>query len=230
MAAGTRLEWESGAQAAARTVAPATMAERLAQVIERGAQHLLSLQAEEGYWIGELEADTTLESDYIYYLNVLGRAEPGRISKLARYVRQRQLPDGGWNTYFDGPSNLNATVKAYFALKIAGDSIDAPHMIRAKEAVHGLGGLEWTNSYVRFNMALVGALGWDMTPAIPPELMLFPNWFNFNIYEMSSWTRGFLVPMSILYAIKPRWTLPMNVSVDELFATPGRKAVAFDWD
>jgi squalene-hopene/tetraprenyl-beta-curcumene cyclase len=230
MAAGTRLEWESGAQAAARAVTPATMAERLAQVIERGAQHLLSLQAEEGYWIGELEADTTLESDYIYYLNVLGRAEPERIAKLARYVRQRQLADGGWNTYFDGPSNLNATVKAYFALKIAGDSIEAPHMVRAKERVHAMGGLEWTNSYVRFNMALVGALGWDMTPAIPPELMLFPNWFNFNIYEMSSWTRGFLVPMSILYAIKPRWTLPMDVSVNELFVTPGRKAVAFDWD
>src|ERR1700689_2978907 len=102
MATGTRLEWENGAaQAAARAVAPATLAERLAQVIERGAQHLLSLQAEEGYWVGELEADTTLESDYIYYLNVLGRANPERISKLANYVRQRQLPDGGWNTYFE---------------------------------------------------------------------------------------------------------------------------------
>ena len=161
MAAGTRLEWESGAaQAAARAVTPATVAERLAHVIERGAQHLLSLQAEEGYWVGELEADTTLESDYIYYLNVLGRANPERISKLANYVRQRQLPDGGWNTYFEGPSNLNATVKAYFALKMAGDSKDAPHMIRAKERAHALGGLEATNSYVRFNMALVGA-AWD---------------------------------------------------------------------
>ena len=230
MAAGARLDWESGAQAAARPVASATLAERLAQAIERGALHLLSLQSEQGYWVGELEADTTLESDYIYYLNVLGKADPERISKLANYVRQRQLADGGWNTYFGGPSQLNATVKAYFALKIAGDSIDAPHMLRAKERTHALGGLEATNSYVRFNLALVGALGWEMTPAIPPELMLFPNWFSFNIYEMSSWTRGFLVPMSILYAIKPRWTLPMDVSVDELFRTPGRKAVAFDWD
>lgn len=231
MATGTRLEWENGAHAAAaRTVAPATLVERLAHAIERGAQHLLSLQAKQGYWVGELEADTTLESDYIYYLNVLGKAEPGRISKLANYVRQRQLPDGGWSTYFGGPSELNATVKAYFGLKIAGDSPSAPHMLRAKQRVHELGGLEWTNSYVRFNMALVGALGWEMTPAIPPELLLFPNWFNFNIYEMSSWTRGFLVPMSILYAIKPRWTLPMDVSVEELFVKAGRRAVAFDWD
>ena len=144
MASGTRIGWENTAgyaPASARPeVAPAeapntaSLQERLAQAIERGAQHLLSLQAEEGYWIGELEADTTLESDYIYYLNVLGRAEPERIAKLANYVRQRQLADGGWNIYFGGPSDLNATVKAYFALKIAGDSIDAPHMwLREKE-------------------------------------------------------------------------------------------------
>ena len=165
MATGTRLEWESGpAQAAARAVVPATLAERLAQVIERGAQHLLSLQAEEGYWIGELEADTTLESDYIYYLHVLGHAEPERISKLANYIRQRQLPDGGWNIYFGGPSELECEGESIFRTAIAGDSIDAPHMLRAKKRVHELGGLEATNSYVRFYLAMVGALGWDMIP------------------------------------------------------------------
>src|SRR5579864_1331426 len=177
MASSTRFGVEAP-ESQPQIAATSVISDELTEAIGRGAQHLLSLQAEEGYWIGELEADTTLESDYIYYLNVLGRAEPGRIAKLANYVRQRQLPDGGWNTYFEGPSDLNATVKAYFGLKIAGDSIDAPHMLRAKKRVHELGGLEWTNSYVRFNMALVGALGWDMTPAIPPELLLFPNWFT----------------------------------------------------
>ena len=104
------------------TVAPAPLpahqqdwAERLQASIERGAAHLLSLQAEQGYWQGELEADTTLESDYIYYLHVLGKAEPERIAKLANYVRRRQLPDGGWSIYPGGPSELNATCKAYFA-------------------------------------------------------------------------------------------------------------------
>jgi squalene-hopene/tetraprenyl-beta-curcumene cyclase len=230
MAAGTRIDWEKGQTAPPMNSAAETLVQRLAQVIERGAQHLLSVQAPEGYWVGQLEADSTLESDYIYYLNVLGKAEPTRIAKLANFVRRSQLPDGGWNNYPGGPSVLNASAKAYFALKLAGDSIAAPHMQLAKARIHELGGLEATNSYVRFGLALVGALNWDMAPALPPELVLFPNWFSFNIYEMSSWSRGFLVPMSILYAMKARWTLPVDVCVDELFVSPNRKAVAFDWD
>jgi len=103
-------------------------AQRLPEAIERGAEHLLSLQAKEGYWLGELEADTTLESDYIYYLFVLGKADPVRIEKLANYVRQRQLEDGGWSIYPGGPSELNATCKAYFALKLAGDDRNAAHL------------------------------------------------------------------------------------------------------
>src|SRR5271165_2780574 len=115
-------------------------AEQVVKAIENGANYLLSVQAEEGYWLGELEADTTLESDYIYYLHVLGKADPQRIAKLANYVRRRQLADGGWSIFPGGPSDLNATCKAYFALKLTGDDINAPHMTQAREAVHGLGG------------------------------------------------------------------------------------------
>ena len=204
-------------------------AERLENTIERGANHLLSLQAEEGYWLGELEADTTLESDYIYYLFVLGKADPDRIAKLANYVRQRQLPDGGWSIYPGGPSELNATSKAYFALKLAGDSVTEAHMARACAAVHHLGGLELTNSYTRFYLALVGAVGWELVPAIPPELMLLPNWFYINIYEFSSWTRGIVIPMMIVSALRPNWKLPEHAQVDELFKDPTRKKAAFDW-
>jgi squalene-hopene/tetraprenyl-beta-curcumene cyclase len=201
----------------------------LEQAIERGADHLLSLQFDPGYWLGELQADTTLESDYIYYLHVLGKAEPTRIAKLANYVRQRQLEDGGWSIYPGGPSELNATCKAYFALKLAGDAPDASHMVRARERVHRLGGLEHTNSYVRFYLALVGAVGWDLVPAILPELMLLPNWFYLNIYEMSSWTRGIVIPMAILSAVRPDWRLPEHAQVDELFCDISRKSAAFDW-
>jgi len=218
------------------SVAPAPMplqeqdwAERLEKTIERGANHLLSLQADEGFWQGELEADTTLESDYIYYLHVLGKADPERIAKLANYVRRRQLPDGGWSIYPGGPSELNATCKAYFALKLAGDSTDARHMEHARETIHGLGGLEHTNSYVRFYLALVGAVGWELVPSIPPELMLLPTWFYFNIYEMSSWTRGIVIPMTILSTLRPDWRLPERARVDELFKAPTRKTAAFDW-
>jgi squalene-hopene/tetraprenyl-beta-curcumene cyclase len=202
---------------------------RLEQVIERGADHLLSLQYEQGYWLGELEADTTLESDYIYYLYVLGKADPERVAKLANYVRRRQLPGGGWNIYPGGPSELNATCKAYFALKLAGDDVDSPHLVRAREEVHRLGGLEHTNSYVRFYLALVGALGWELVPAILPEMMLLPNWFYLNIYEMSSWTRGIVIPMAILSAVRPDWRLPERARIDELFRDPSKKNAAFAW-
>ena len=204
-------------------------AERLEKAIERGANHLLSLQAEQGYWQGELEADSTLESDYIYYLHVLGKADPERIAKLANYVRRRQLPDGGWSIYPGGPSELNATCKAYFALKLAGDSPYAPNLVRAREMVHRLGGLEHSNSYVRFYLALVGAVSWDLVPSIPPELMLIPHWFIFNIYEMSSWTRGIVIPMAILSTLRPNWRLPEHAHVDELFKDPERKTAALDW-
>ena len=204
-------------------------AERLEKAIERGANHLLSLQAEQGYWQGELEADSTLESDYIYYLHVLGKADPERIAKLANYVRQRQLPDGGWSIYPGGPSELNATCKAYFALKLAGDSPYAPNLARAREMVHRLGGLEHSNSYVRFYLALVGAVSWDLVPSIPPELMLIPHWFIFNIYEMSSWTRGIVIPMAILSSLRPNWRLPEHAHVNELFKDPERKTAALDW-
>jgi squalene-hopene/tetraprenyl-beta-curcumene cyclase len=204
-------------------------AQKFPDSIERGAEHLLSLQAKEGYWLGELEADTTLESDYIYFLFVLGKADPVRIEKLANYVRQRQLQDGGWSIYPGGPSELNATCKAYFALKLAGDDPRAPHLIAARDTIHRLGGLEHANSYVRFYLALVGAVGWELVPAIPPELMLLPNWFFINIYEMSSWTRGIVIPMAILSALRPDWRLPEHARVDELFKDPSNKTVAFEW-
>src|SRR5450755_1079701 len=204
-------------------------AEQVVKAIENGANCLLSAQAAEGYWLGELEADTTLESDYIYYLHVLGKAGPDRIAKLANYVRGKQLPDGGWSIYPHGPSELNATCKAYFALKLAGDLADSLHLTKAREIIHSLGGLEFTNSYVRFYLALVGAVGWELVPSIPPELMLLPNWFYINIYEMSSWTRGIVIPMGILSAVRPDFRLPEHARVDELFKDPNHKTAAFDW-
>src|SRR5437660_3802836 len=216
MASSTRFGIEA-ATGQPQIAAARVFTDELTEAIDKGVKHLLSLQASEGYWVGELEADTTLESDYIFYLHILDKADPQRVGKLANYIRQRQLPDGGWNIYFSGPSELNATVKAYFALKLAGDRPDQAHMVRARARVLQLGGLEATNSYTRFYLALVGAVVWEMVPAIPPELMLLPSWFAINIYEMSSWTRGIVIPLAILYAHKPEWKLREPVCVDELF-------------
>jgi squalene-hopene/tetraprenyl-beta-curcumene cyclase len=191
---------------------------------------LLSAQSREGYWWGELEADTTLESDYILYLHILGRLQSEKVAKLAKYIRDRQLPDGGWNIFPDGPAELNATVKAWLALRLAGDPAASAHLERAKKRIHELGGLEATNSYVRFYLAMVDAIDWSFVPAIPPELMLLPEWFPVNIYEMSSWTRGIVIPLAIVYADKPGWRLPEGIRVDELFRTPGAKPPSLTWD
>jgi squalene-hopene/tetraprenyl-beta-curcumene cyclase len=229
MALGTRVQFEPTPDPRSAGIFPA-LTDRLHDAIDRGVNCLLSLQASEGYWFGELEADTTLESDYIFYLNVIGKAHPDRVAKLANYVRRRQLEDGGWNIYFGGPSELNATVKAYVALRLAGDSPESEHLQRACRRVHELGGLEASNSYTRLYLALVGAVGWDMVPAVPPELMLLPNWFAINIYEMSSWTRGIVIPLTILYAHKPRFAMASIVSVDVLYKDPSRKALGLEWD
>jgi squalene-hopene/tetraprenyl-beta-curcumene cyclase len=223
---------ESSTQTVAAPAAP-TLEDRLRDAVRRSVEHLISLQAPEGYWVGELEADTTLESDYIFYLHVIGEADPARIAKLANYIRRYQLPDGGWNIYYGGPSELNATIKGYLALRLAGDSASAPHMIKARQRVHDLGGLERSNSYVRFYLALTGALSWEFVPAIPPELMLSPRWFVINIYAMSSWTRAIVVPLMILYARKPRWPLPeaiTDLEVHELFRDRSVPIPAFAWD
>jgi squalene-hopene/tetraprenyl-beta-curcumene cyclase len=203
---------------------------RIARAIGRSVDWFLSQQSREGYWWGELEADTTLESDYILYLYVLGEPESPKIPKLAKYIRDRQLPEGGWNIFQAGPSELNATVKAWVALRLAGDSATSPHLERAKKKIHELGGLEATNSYVRFYLAMVGAIDWGHVPAIPPELMLLPEWLPVNHYEMSSWTRGIVIPLAIVYAHKPGWRLPQGVRVDELFTRPDAKPKSLAWD
>ena len=202
--------------------------DELDDTVARGLDYLLSIQSREGYWLGELGADTTLESDYIFYLSVLGRTE--RIGKLANRIRGRELPGGGWNIYEGGPAELNATVKAYFALKLAGDDAGAPHMTRARQCVIENGGVERTNAFVRFYLALAGVIGWEMVPAIPPELLLVPRWLRLNIYEMSAWTRAIVVPLTILYVHKLQWRAPERARIDELFCDASRSAQAFDRD
>jgi squalene-hopene/tetraprenyl-beta-curcumene cyclase len=200
------------------------------QAVTRSTDWFLSAQKQDGYWWGELEADTTLESDYILYLHILGRPHSEKVAKLANYIRNHQLADGGWNIFEGGPSELNATVKAYVGLRLAGESASSPILSRARDKVLELGGIEATNSYVRFYLAMVGAVDWSIVPSIPPELMLLPDWLPINIYEMSSWTRGIVIPLALIYSHKPDWRLPEGVTATELFKKPGSKPKSFQWD
>jgi squalene-hopene/tetraprenyl-beta-curcumene cyclase len=197
------------------------------QAVARSREQLLSMQTQDGYWWAELEADTTLESDYILYLHILGQLNSPKVAKLANYIRKKQLADGGWNIFEGGPSELNATIKAYIALRLAGQPASHPDLVRAKNKVIELGGIEGTNSYVRFYLAMVGAVDWSIVPSIPPELMLLPDWVPINIYEMSSWTRGIVIPLTLIYAHKPDWRLPEGVTATELFKEPGSKPKSF---
>ncbi len=225
------LRVDAGSRGPGAAAAPQRNSEtQVERAVSRGVHWLLSAQHSEGFWWGELEADTTLESDYIFFQHVIGRPQSPKVPKLASYIRSHQLADGGWNIFQGGPSELNATVKAWIALRLAGDSASAPHMQRARQKVHELGGLESTNSYVRLYLAMVGAINPSMAPAIPPEMMLLPAWFPLNIYEMSSWTRGIVIPLAIVYALRPNWRLPAGVTVDELFTRPGAKPRSLSWD
>jgi squalene-hopene/tetraprenyl-beta-curcumene cyclase len=172
-----------------------------------------------GYWLGELEADTTLESDYIlflYFLDPEGHRE--KIRKLANYVRKHQLADGSWNIYYGGPSDVSASVKAYFALKLAGHSTEEPFMVKAREAILAMGGAEKVNCFTKIYLSFLNQFDWKEIPAIPPEIVLLPRFFYFNIYEMSYWSRAILIPLSILYAKKPNRQVSSKVNIREIFA------------
>ncbi|HMC93975.1 MAG TPA: prenyltransferase/squalene oxidase repeat-containing protein, partial [Polyangia bacterium] len=164
---------------------------------------LLEKQAPEGYWCGELEGDTTLESYLILLEAFLGRRESAKTRDLAHVVRDETLPDGGWGQYLGGPPDLSVSCLSYFALKVAGDAADAPHMRRSREVILALGGIEGANTYTKYHFAFFGQLPWTAVPAIPPELLFLPRRAPFTIYDLSSWSRTIFIPLSILWAKKP---------------------------
>ncbi len=189
----------------------------LGRAIARTRDYLLSAQHEEGYWVGELEGDTILESEYILLLAFLGRGQSSEAIRAANYIRNTQLKTGGWAIYPDGPLEINASVKAYLALKITGHSPDSPEMQQAQQAIRDAGGAEQVNSFTRYYLALLGIITYDKCPAVPPELMLLPKWMPLNIYEMSAWSRTILVPLSLLWAFRPSSQLDPDHDIRELF-------------
>ncbi|PYV48259.1 MAG: squalene--hopene cyclase [Acidobacteria bacterium] len=193
------------------------LASRVAAAIDGCRNRLFSQQHEDGYWCGELEADTTLESDYILLHTLLGTGDPARYQKCANYILLHQNEDGGWPIYNDGPSNISAAVKAYFSLKLAGYKPDHPVLERARHKILELGGVTKVNTFTKIYLCFLGQYDYDAVPAIPPEIVLFPNWFWFNIYEISSWSRAILVPLSIVYAKKPFKKIPEEMHINELF-------------
>ncbi|CAN5511169.1 squalene--hopene cyclase [soil metagenome] len=189
----------------------------LADAVHRAQQNLLRQQHPDGHWCGELLVDSTLCSDYVLFMHWLGDVDETLQQCCVRHILNRQLPDGGWNIYYGGPSEVNASVKAYFALKLAGHSADVPFMQEARANILRLGGIPRMNTFSQLYLALMGQFPWQYLPSIPVEMILLPKWAPFHIHKMSSWSRAMLVPLAIINHFKPTRELPPEQQLHELY-------------
>jgi squalene-hopene/tetraprenyl-beta-curcumene cyclase len=187
------------------------------RALDNARAALLSLQKPDGHWCGELQGDSILESEYILLLWILGQENDPALPKVTNYLRRLQMDNGGWNLFPGGPADISATVKGYFALKLMGDDPSAPHMVRSRELVRSMGGAEKCNSFTKFYFACLGQISFDACPAIPPEIVLLPKWFYFNLYHVSAWTRTMILPLGIVTTYKPVRHLPETLRIDELY-------------
>ncbi len=203
---------------------PSPLDANLQRAMRRTQQWLLSQQQPNGHWVAELEGDTILESEYILLLAYLGRHRSSIARKTARYLLTQQMPSGGWTQFPGGTIDISASVKAYFALKLAGHDPSTEYMQRARQAILAAGGADAVNSFTRYYLALLGQISYNECPAVPPEVMLLPRWFPINLYSVSAWSRTILVPLSIMSAYQPVVPLDPRLGIRELFLKEPR-----DW-
>lgn len=214
----SRLTTSDGNQSTRRETSTTNRLENaLAQTIARSQQYLLSQQREGCYWIGELIVDVTLVADMVAYHHWNGKVDREWQRKAVNHIFSLQLPEGGWNIYYGGPSEVNATIKAYLALKLAGVPITDPRMLKAREVAKNLGGVPRMNTFSKLYLALLGLYPWKYVPTIPCEVILLGKWFHVNFHDMSNWTRAMLVPLAIINHFKPTRRPNPPVALDELY-------------
>ncbi len=198
---------------------PATVLDEAREALARATDNLVAMQHPSGFWCGELEGDSILQSEYILLKFIVEQETDPRLPKIANYLRMQQLStDGAWTQYPGGKPDLSATVKAYFALKLMGDPINAPHMKKARELVLSLGGAEECNTYSKFYLAALGQMHYDHVPAIPPELVLLPKWFYFHLDKVSAWSRAMIMPLAVVSSYRPVRQLPEPQGIMELYS------------
>jgi squalene-hopene/tetraprenyl-beta-curcumene cyclase len=184
------------------------------------AAAIRAAQRADGHWAYPLEADATIPAEYVLLLHYLDERDPALETRIGKYLRAVQGEHGGWPLFHGGDLDVSATVKAYYALKAIGDDIDAPHMKRAREALHARGGAAKANVFTHVMLALFGQVPWRAVPVMPVEIMLLPRWFPFHLDKVSYWSRTVIVPLLVLMAKKPRARNPGGIHVRELFVTP----------
>ena len=209
----------SGVRIPVTSISQQLLAPPLRQAILRTREWLLAEQHPDGYWRGELEGDTLLESEYILLMAFLGRQDSPLVQKAARHILDQQLANGGWAMYPGGRVEISNSVKNYFALKLTGHDPSAEYMQRARAAVLRHGGADAVNSFTRFYLAMLGQISYQQCPTVPPEITLFPKWFPVNLYAVSSWSRTIIVPLSIVSACQPVTQVAPEHGIRELFLT-----------
>jgi squalene-hopene/tetraprenyl-beta-curcumene cyclase len=216
-----RLEAESAIEKSLDKRSKESLGENLDLAIARARDALLELQHRDGYWCFELEADCTIPAEYIMMMHYMDEIDEALEAKIAVYLREHQCQDSwGWNLFCGGDFDLSCSVKAYYALKFAGDSPDAPHMVKARQAILDHGGAVRANVFTRYALALFGQIPWRGVPFLPVEIMLMPRWFPFHYDKVSYWSRTVMIPLSILYSLKPQAKNPKGVHIRELFTVP----------
>ena len=204
-----------------RVDAPAThVSPDLDGGIERACKALEHAQHPDGHWVFELEADCTIPAEYILMMHFMDEIDPELEQQLANYLRDNQAEHDGWPLYYGGDFNLSCSVKAYYALKLAGDDPSEAHMVRARTAILAHGGGAHANVFTRIALALFEQVPWRAVPFIPAEVILLPRWFPFHISRVSYWSRTVMVPVFILCTLKPAASNPRGVDIRELFVIP----------
>src|SRR5882724_12647181 len=189
--------------------------------VEAACRALIALQQPDGHWVFELEADATIPAEYVLLRHYLAEPIDAALeAKIAVYLRRIQGDHGGWPLFHDGAFDMSASVKAYFALKVIGDGVDATHMVRARAAIRARGGASRSNVFTRVMLALFGFIPWRAVPVMPLEIMLLPEWFPFHLDKVSYWSRTVIVPLLVLMALQPRARNPKGVTIEELFLEP----------
>src|SRR3954452_3041076 len=199
-------------------MAPDVPFEALDQRIASATRALIGAAKPDGHWCFELEADATIPAEYVLLRHYLAEPVEAELErKIAIYLRRIQGAHGGWPLFHEGAFDMSATVKAYFALKMIGDDINAPHMLHAREAILSRGGGIKSNVFTRALLSLFGVLRWNSVPVMPVEIMLLPKWFPLHLDKVSYWARTVIVPLLVLQALKPKAVHSLGVTIDELF-------------
>ncbi|VFU08999.1 putative Squalene--hopene cyclase [Methylocella tundrae] len=215
------VEGKFGSAVADEGEAPGLALGQIEAAISSAHKALLGQQRPDGHFVFELEADVSIPAEYILFLHFLGDPAGAELEeKIAVYLRRHQTADDGWPLFAEGAFNTSSSVKAYFALKMIGDSPDAPHMKRARAAILKHGGAANTNVFTRSLLSLYGATPWRSVPVMPVELMHLPRWFPFHLSKISYWARTVLAPLVVVHALKPKARNPRNVGIEELFIEP----------